>query len=175
MKKSIHLLKKVTQLLTLILLCLAFSCQQLGKETITEEKAKALIDIDDEIWNEGNLDLIDEFYPSDFVIHEVDISEDLVGIDAYKEYVTDTRTMCPDYNCTLEEIIVKDDKIVARYTVTGTNTGQFGDLPPTGKKLRISVINIFRVANGKLAEVWIYYNLAAVLQQLGYTITPPQG
>jgi len=168
MKKSIRLLTKVTQVLTLIMLCLTFSCQQLGKEAITEEEAKAYIERELEIFNEGNLALVDELFAPDYVDHMGDISEDLVGIDAVKEWATNIRTMFPDLNITTEEIIVKDDKIVARYTVTGTNTEY-------GKKVRVSVINIFRVVDGKFAEVWYYYNEAAVLRQLGYTITPPQG
>jgi len=175
MKKSTRLLTKATQVLILILLCLTFSCQQLGKEAITEEEAKTLIERELEIWNEGNLALVDELFAPDFVLQPVDISEDIVGIDAFKELVTGRRTMYPDFNVTVEEIIVKDDKIVARWTVTGTNTGPMGDLPPTGKKVRFSGVTIFRVVNGKFVEKWTYCNDAAVLRQLGYTITPPQG
>jgi len=64
---------------------------------------------------------------------------------------------------------------VARWTVTGTNTGPMGDLPPTGKKVRFSGVTIFRVVNGKFVEKWTYYNELTILRQLGYTITPPQG
>jgi len=101
MKKSTQLLTKVTQVLTLILLCFTFSCQQLGKEAITEEEAKAFIERDLEIWNEGNLALVDELFAPDFVLQPVDISEDIVGIDAFKELVTGRRTMYPDLNVTV--------------------------------------------------------------------------
>ena len=138
------------------------------KESITEEEAKALIERGLEIWNEGNLALVDELYAPDYVGHEVDISEDRVGIDAVKEWVTGARTMYPDLNITTEEIIVKDDKIVERWTVTGTNANY-------GKKVRYSGVCIFRVVNGKFVEGWYFYNEAEVLRQLGYTITPPQG
>ena len=168
MEKSTWSLTKVTQVLTLIMLCFTFSCQQLGKEAITEDEAKALIEREREIWNEGNLALVDELYAPDFVLHFVDIREDIVGIDAVKEWVTGARTMYPDVNVTTEEIIVKDDKIVERWTATSTNAEY-------GKKVRHSGVCIFRVVNGKFVEKWTYYNVASVLSQLGYTITPPKG
>jgi len=138
------------------------------KESITEEEAKALIERVDEIWNEGNLALVDELYAPDFVEHFVNSSEDIVGIDAVKKWVTDARTRYPDLNVTTEEIIVKDDKIVVRWTTTGTNAEY-------GKKVRNSGVAITHVVNGKFAEEWFYYTGAAVLRQLGFTITPPQG
>ena len=179
MKKSIQSLTKVTQVLTLILLCLTFSCQQLGKEAITEEEAKVLTEGVQEIWNEGNLALADELLAPDFVEHLIDFGdfgedEDIVGIDAYKEHVTNMRTIVPDIHFTTEEIIVKDDKIVWRWTYTGTNTEPMGDIPPTGKKLRLSGISIVQVVNEKFAEEWTYHNEAAFLRQLGFTITPPK-
>jgi len=165
MKKSILSWTKTTYVVTFILflLCFTFSCKQQVEEGITEEEAKALVEKELEIWNEGNLALADELFAPDYVLHEVDISEDRVGIDAYKEYVIGTRTMFPDYNLTTEEIIVKDDKIVWRWTCTGTNTGPMGDIPPTGKKVRFSGVCITRVVNGKGVERLVYRNEAAFL------------
>jgi steroid delta-isomerase-like uncharacterized protein len=169
MKKSILLWTKTTYVATFILflLCLTFSCQQQVEEGLTEEEAKALVERELEIWNEGNLALADELIAPDYVRHEADKPEDIVGIDAYKEYVTNVRTTYPDLKLTTEEIIVKDDKIVWRWTVTGTNA-------PYGKKMRFSVVSIHRIVNGKFVEEWAYWNEATMLRQLGYTITPPQ-
>jgi steroid delta-isomerase-like uncharacterized protein len=158
----------------IILLCLTFSCQQQVEEGITEEEVKALVEKDLEIWNEGNLALADELIAPDYVEHTADISEDIVGIDAFKERVTILRTNYPDFNITVEELIVKDDKIVWRWIATGTNTGTTNDIPPTGKKTRFEGVGIIRVANGKFVERLIYYNEATMLRQLGYTFTPPQ-
>jgi len=171
MKKS---LLQITMIIPVILLlCFTFSCQQQIEEGITEEEAKALIDRALEIWNEGNLAVANDLLAPDFVQHTVK-SEDIVGIDAFKEDVTILRTDFPDFNFTIEEIIAKDDKIVCHWIATGTNTGTTSDIPPTGKKMRVSGVGIIRVVNGKIVEKWMYYNEAIVLMQLGYTITPPQ-
>jgi len=166
-----------------ILLCFAFSCQKQAieeaPEGITEEEAKTIADGILEVWNAGNLALVDELYASGYVRHYVDIYEDIVGIDAYKKWITDTRTSFPDFHVTLEdEIITSGYKIVTRWVVDGTNTGPLdtpdGVLPPTGKKIRFFGSLIAHIINGKIIEEWLYYNQASSLQQLGFTIIPPQ-
>ena len=171
MKKS--LIQFIIIIPLALLLCFTFSCQQQVKEGITEEEAKALVERDLEIWNEGNLALADELIAPDYVEHTADISEDIVGIDAFKEGVANRRTNYPDFNVTIEELIVKDDRIVWCWIITGTNTGTTSDIPPTGKKIRAEGVGILRVVDGKIVERLIYYNDATMLRQLGYTITPP--
>jgi len=177
-------MKKLLMVIPLvILLCFTFGCQkQVTEEVpegITEEEAKAFMDATLEIWNEGNLDLVDEFYSADYVRHYVDIYEDIVGIDAYKQWITNTRTIFPDFNVTQDgEMVAKGDKIVSRWIVEGTNTGPlntpFGSFPSTGKKARFYGVSIFQIVDGKIVEEWLYFNQASLLQQLGFTLTPPQ-
>ena len=173
MKKS---LLQITMIIPVILLlCFTFGCQQQIEEGITEAEAKAFIARDLEIWNEGNLAVVDELYDPDYARHYVDIFEDIVGIDAFKQWITDVRTAFPDFNITIEgEIIVKADKIVSRWIAEGTNVGSFLGLPPTGKKVKFFGVNILHIVNGKVVEEWLYFNQASLLQQLGFTLTPPQ-
>ena len=146
-----------------------------GQKKIDNEKEmKVLADKTLEVWNTGNLSLFDEILSPDIVLHEVDISEDFVGIEANKAYVTSARTAYPDFNVTFDEIIITGDYTVIRWTVTGTNTGPIGDSPPTGKKINFSGAMISHVVDGKALETWQYYNNAAIMIQLGYTITPPE-
>ena len=174
MKRLIRPLKKITLFSMLILFCFTLNCQQQVKEGLTEEEVQNLVERDLEFWNEGNLALADELIAPDYVEHTADISEDIVGIDAFKEKITNLRTNYPDFNCTVEELIVKDDRIVWRWIITGTNTGTTNDIPPTGKKMRIEGVGILRVVDGKIVERLIYYNEATMLRQLGFTITPPE-
>ncbi|MEE9501928.1 MAG: ester cyclase [Candidatus Aminicenantaceae bacterium] len=64
------------------------------------------------------------------------------------------------------------------WTFSETNTGSFhtplGDIHATGKKVQFSGVAIDRVDEGKIVEKWVYFNVLYVLQQLGFTITPPQ-
>jgi len=173
MKKS---LLQITMIIPVILLlCFTFSCQQQVEEGITEEEAKAQMDRVLELWNEGNLALVEEIYAPEIVSYSSSsYEEDIVGFDGVKNRVTSTRTVLPDFNLTIEEIIVKGDKIVARWTYTGTNTGPIDELPPTGKKVRISGITMVQVVNGKCVEERIVSDNLDLYLQLGFTFTPPQ-
>ena len=125
-------------------------------------------------WNEGDLSLLDKVLSPECVRHHVGISEDIIGIEAIKEYVTYMRTGFPDLNVTLDELIIKGDNMVGRWTVTGTNTGPFGELPPTGNKVKFSGVEVSHVVDGKVVEQWVYYNQAVIFTQIGFTITPPE-
>ncbi len=147
------------------------SCQQ---KNDNEKEMKVLADKTLEVWNTGNLSLFDEILSPDFVYHAVDISEDVVGIEANKENVASIRTTFPDFNVTMDELFITGDYAVFRWTATGTNTGSSGDVLPTGKEVKFSGASIIRIVDGKSNETWQYYNYAAILIQLGYTITPPE-
>ena len=163
--------KIIFSILALSLIAVSSSCQE---KTNNEEEMKSRIDKYLEIWNDGNLSLCDELLSPENVRHTVDRQEDIIGIEAFNEYVTSFRTGFPDINVTLDELIIKGDKLVGRWTFTGTNTGPFGELPPTGKKVKFSGVEVGHWADGKVIEQWQFYNQAAVLTQLGYTITPPE-
>lgn len=176
MKKSLIQFSLIIPLV--LVLCFAFSCQQQDEKGISEEEVQAISERYLKVWNEGDLDVIDELHAPGYVRHYVDIYEDFVGIDAYKKWVTDTRTTFPDFTVTIEETFFAVDKIVVKATVTGTNTGPLktpmGEMPPTGKKMRFRAAAIMQIVDGQITEEWIYYNQAPVLQQLGYTLMPPQ-
>ncbi len=175
MKRSIWLLTKITPIIILVLLCFTFGCQQPVEEAITEEEAKALLDRYMEIYNEVNLALADEILAPEFVLKTPVFPAGIVGIEALKAFAKDTATMFPDFRCTIEEIFVKGDKIISRFTITGTNAGPLGELPPTGKKFLISsAMAITRVANGKIVEDETFWNVLDLYQQLGFTLAPPQ-
>ena len=150
-------------------------CPPLPEKGITEEEAKALLDRALEVYNEGNLDLVEEIFAPEFVVHNSNQPEDIVGLDAYKNYISTLRTGFPDFKVTFDEIIAANDKIVTRFTFSGTHEGPFGELPATGKKVSVSGLSLGYVADGKLTENWIIYNVLDMNQQLGFTITPPAG
>jgi steroid delta-isomerase-like uncharacterized protein len=135
---------------------------------------KALVEQSLEVWNKGNMALVDELYTPEFKLHLVDqINGEREGAEAFKEYVDFLRTAYPDMKLAPEEVIVSDDKVIMRMNFTGTNTGPRGDVPPTGKNVQVSGVMISRIDDGKIAEEWLYVNMASVFRQLGFTITPP--
>jgi steroid delta-isomerase-like uncharacterized protein len=172
-------MKKLLMIIPLVILfCFTFSCQEQAEEGITEEEAIAIGDVYVKARNEVNLALLDEIYAPDVVVHDCSSPEDIIGLEALKKYYSYTHRALPDLYATIDETIVKGDKIVWVWTFSATNTGPFhtplGDIPATGRKVQFSGVAIDRVDEGKLVEEWVYFNVLQVLQQLGFTITPPQ-
>jgi predicted ester cyclase len=76
------------------------------------------------------------------------------------------RAAFPDLHFTLELLVAEADMVVGRWTATGTNTGLWGNIPPTGKIAKFSAVNIFRIANGKAVEIWNHQDDLGLLRQL---------
>ncbi len=167
-------MKKLYGVLPLvILLCFTFGCQK-AEEGITEGEAKALLDNYMVIMNENNLALAEEIFDPECVLRYPILPEPLVGIEAFKTMVKNNAISFSDFKGTIQELVVKGDKIWSRYTITATNTGSFGDLPPTGKTFHITGIGITRVEGGKIVEDETFWNVLDMMQQLGFTLAPPQ-
>lgn len=172
MQVSILLPTKIIFLIPLVLLCLSFSCQQQAKGPITEQQAKVLMDRYMETINDPAL--IDEIIAPEFVIRSPFLPEPIVGIEAYKAFVTNTSNTFSDFNATIEELVVKGDRIWSRFAMKGVNTGPLGELPATGKKFHVTGLAITRVVDGKIVEDETFWNVLDFYQQLGFTLTPPQ-
>ena len=166
-------MKKSLIFLLVLLFCFTLSCQQKPEVGLTEEAAKSLVDRYLEIWNEGNLDIVEELMDSECIIHHPAYPEGIVGHEDFKNWVTVNRTAFPDFKGTTEDMIFKGDKIIGHWIVTGTNTGPFGEFPPTGKQVRFSGVDIHHIVNGKVKEVWSFLDLLGLYQQLGFTLTAP--
>jgi steroid delta-isomerase-like uncharacterized protein len=128
----------------------------------------------DEVFNQGNLDLIDELVASDFVGHGTAAEGGDQGREAYKQFVIQMRTAFPDLRITIEDQIAEDDKVVTRWRARGTHTGVFQGIPPTGRSGEMSGVTIDRIANGKLVECWSNTDDLGLLQQLGIVPLPGQ-
>lgn len=73
----------------------------------------------------------------------------------------------PDYHTAIDELIAEGDKVAARITMSGTHTGSFMGVPPTGRFISFTGIYIARIANGKIVEHWGEEDGVSLLQQLG--------
>jgi steroid delta-isomerase-like uncharacterized protein len=77
------------------------------------------------------------------------------------------KTVWGGWNITIDEMIAEGDRVMVRWTMHGTHQAEFHGLPRTDKQVTYSGINIFRVADGKIAEVWDLYDRLWMWQQLG--------
>lgn len=77
------------------------------------------------------------------------------------------RVAFPDAHIALDDIIVAGDKVVTRWTATGTHEGDLMGIPATGTSIRFTGIRIFRVADGRIAEGWVNWDTFGLMRQLG--------
>lgn len=120
----------------------------------------------EEIWTRGKLEAIGEIFAANFVGRHPG-SPDWVGAEAVRKVVVETRRAFPDFAESVEDIIAENDRIVTRFTATGTHLGPLRGLSPTGKRFRMSEMAAFRIENGRIAEKWGLLDRIGMLQQLG--------
>lgn len=96
------------------------------------------------------------------------------GIEGQKQINSMYATAFPDTHFMVEDMIAEGDKVVARLTIHATQRGAFMSLPPTGKHVTFTGIDIIRIAGGKLVERWAETDILGLLQQLGVVPAPEQ-
>ena len=141
----------------------AFSaCAQMDK---TAETNAALADrFAAEVWNNGNLDLIDEMIAADFVRHLPNSWDPpkIEGAAAFKEYLTNIRTTYPDFHVEIHRRIAEGAMVASAWTVTGTNQ-------ESGKTISIVGMTMTRYKDGKAAQEWVTWDTADMQNQLAAT------
>ena len=121
----------------------------------------------EEVFNGGNMDLVDELYAPDYVLHDPSLPEDLHGPEGIKRYASMTLGAFPDIRVAVEDQVAEGDKVVSRWTATGTHTGDLIGLPPTGRRVEISGVTINHFSGGKIAAGWYQSDDLGMMQQLG--------
>ena len=120
---------------------------------MSTEQNKALVRrLMEEVFNRGNISLVDELFAPDFVEHEELPPGIPAGSEGVKQMSTMFRSAFPDFKATIDDMIAEGDKVVVRGTWSGTHKGEFMGIPPTGKRVSIGVIDIIRIAGGKFVE-----------------------
>jgi len=124
------------------------------------------------VWNNGNLDLIDELISEDHVDHDPGQAALSDGREGVRAFVEMYRTAYPDSHIELGEMIAEGDLVAAPWTGTGTHTGELLGIDPTGRSVTISGIVIDRVRDGQIVESWANYDVLGMLLQLGALPAP---
>jgi len=127
------------------------------------EENKAIIHRFIEAYNKRKMDLFDDLVASDYVAH----THQIKGLESLKQLFRAGFNAFPDWHETIEDIIAEGDKVWVRLTYTGTQTGEFRGLAPTGKKITTMGLMIYRIVNGKLVEGWDLSDYLTLLKQLG--------
>ena len=139
---------------------------------MSTETNKAIVSrLYEEVMNQNKSSIVDELVAPNYVNRNFPLLAP--GGDGFRQVIDMFRMAFPDLQIIIEDEIAQDDKVVTRGYFTGTNQGEFQGMPPTGKQVKTSYIEISRIENGQLVENWIQMDNLGMLQQLG--VIPPMG
>ncbi|HET7367005.1 MAG TPA: ester cyclase [Gaiella sp.] len=146
--------------------------------TISSEDNKQLVRrFYEEVWSKGNLDVADEVFASDYVRHDLRPSNPAPGPEGQKQIASAFRAAFPDLRFDVEFVFAEGDYVAGRWTATGTHTGVWGDVEPTGRLVTFSAVNVFRFDEGRVAEIWNHRDDLGLQEQLGVSVhagAPPR-
>lgn len=127
---------------------------------------------EEEQYHQQNLDAIDEYYSPDLVDHHLPAGYP-PGNDGKRQLVRELLEAFPDFHITLEDLIVEEEpngggnRIVERFTISGTHRGEYRGIPATGNRFETHGMSICRFVDGKQVEHWAVVDELDMLQQLG--------
>jgi steroid delta-isomerase-like uncharacterized protein len=145
---------------------------------VSAEANKALVRRSfEEVFNQGNLDAVEEICAPDYVLHDPTSPEEIRGTEGMRRYVSMYRTAFPDLRIVIEDQVAEGDKVASRYTGSGTHQGELRGFPPTNNRVELTGTITSRFAEGKIVEEWNNFDRMGMMEQLGIVppLEPPQG
>ena len=124
----------------------------------------------EEVWNNGNLTLIDELVSTTYVIHH-DPGDPWEGQtldhEELKKRVLYSRNAFPDLHFAINEFVPGENKVAISWFLTGTHKGDLARVPASGQKIKISGMTIYYFDDDKISGHWQVIDQLAFLAQVG--------
>ncbi len=135
------------------------------------KKNKAIVlRVLEEFWHRGDERVLDELFSSDYVNHELSNPE-VRGLEEYKGWARAARAMwntgLSNWRITVEDLVAEGDRVVKRFVLRGTHTGELLGVPATGNSIEMRGMSLYHIANGKVREIYWTFDLFGLAQQIG--------
>jgi steroid delta-isomerase-like uncharacterized protein len=140
----------------------------------TEQNKTVVRRFFDEVCNQRKLEIADELVAATHTLHDPSIPGAKPGPKGLAQTIATYQNAFNDAHWAVEEVLAENDKVVVRWTGHGTHTGELPGIPPTGKRVTVPGVWIFRIAGGQIAESWDVWDTMGMLQQLGVIPAPGQ-
>jgi steroid delta-isomerase-like uncharacterized protein len=122
----------------------------------------------EQAWDGGDLSVVDECVSEEFFEHDTIGEDDTHGVEGMKQNIQKFRGAFSEFGVAVEDVFAaEDDRVVIRFRVSGTHTGDFTGVAPTDESWEGMGIEIFRFEDGKIAESWANFDALSMFQQLG--------
>ena len=120
----------------------------------------------DALYTRGDLSAVDRYLAEDYVDHNppMGVSPDREGWRTVGGMI---RAACPDWHSDLHRLVAEGDIVAEHFTASGTHLGTLLGVPPTGRTLTLHGVNIFRIADGLVAERWAQLDDLGMMTALG--------
>jgi steroid delta-isomerase-like uncharacterized protein len=128
----------------------------------------------EDLFNAGNLEVADEIIAPDHVNHDPTLPDIPTGPEGQKQVVNLYRSAFTNAHISVEDQLAEGDRVVTRWTGSGTHQGELMGVAPTGNQVRVTGITINRLSGGKIAESWTNYDALGMMRQLGAVSEPGQ-
>jgi steroid delta-isomerase-like uncharacterized protein len=139
------------------------------------EESRALIQrFVEEVFNRGNLDVVDDIYAPDYVGHTAGSPEQTLGPEGVREFVELYRSAFPDLHTTIEDIVAEGDKVAYRWTAVGTHRGELLGVAPSNNRVELTGITIEQIEGGKIVETYNNFDQLGMMRQIGAIPAPEQ-
>ena len=132
-----------------------------------EENKRIAKEFFERIWNQGDESAIDEFIPVDAAGNDPDFGS---GREGFKSQWRKWRQAFPDLHFECIDFVAEGDKVLTRWTFTGTHQGEFLGAPATGKKIKVEGMSLDRIENGLVAEGFDGWDNYGFRKQLGLIV-----
>lgn len=117
------------------------------------------------LWGSGDLTAIDEAFAPFAVVHLTGF--DGSAVQTVRDDATRYQGAFTDVSTAVLSLLAEDDRVVLHWSTTGTHTGPYGKVAATGKAITMTGIDIFRVADGRIVELWSMWDGLDVYDQMG--------
>lgn len=158
-------MNRATILIASATMAMSLTCCAASDDPVKARNVSSVRVVFSEIWSKGNVDLIDDLYEENFVGHFP--GETVHGREGIRSQVVAHRRAFPDWTEEIEDTIAERDRVVVRFTSSGTNLGEFLGNPPTERHIEISEVAVFKMSDGKIVEQWVYPDILSMQRQLG--------
>jgi steroid delta-isomerase-like uncharacterized protein len=126
----------------------------------------------EEMFNKGDLAIVDDLVAPDCINHEVPPGMHNRGPESARQVVMMLRTAFPDLHFTIEELVAEGDTVAGRVTMSGTHLGPFQGIPATGRSFEQAHMHFVRFRDGFAIEHRAVRDDLGMMRQLGVIAAP---
>lgn len=127
---------------------------------------KEIVDRFEMAFAANDTDVIDELCVPNVIDHNP-LPDQKPGLEGFKDTIAFYKTIFPDSQVSLAQVIGDGDIVATLWTVTGTHQAEFFGVPATGRQVAVEGMNFYRLSDGRITEVWTQFDGLGLMQQLG--------